>query len=605
MIRFINSFREAVNLKLYKSKSWVSTFLNYLSILVSLGVLGSLLYYYGYPRQVVDRDLILLIVHISLGFYVFKYVLGYVYSFQPLTYFQETWREGLAIGFILLNGFSILFFNINFVEWMEAKFDFPGFNDFIIGFIQIYLLVLVAFELGKSTTVFNRVSISPPVFFVLSLATLISIGTVLLMLPEMNSAGKGSFLDALFTSISASCITGLSVVDIGTYYTFKGQMVILILIQLGGLNIITFATMLAFLARNGIGLRFQSVVQGSVSADSPENSKRIFRQMIAFVFSFELFGTIGIFYAMKSSVHVFDSFADHVFFSVFHSVSAFNHAGFSTMEGGMENPIVQNMVSLQWVVIILIFLGSFGFSNLGDISTTYIRRWYHKERWRKMRIDTKVSIWTALPLTLAGLLLILIFEYNNVLAEMNWVEKITASVFHSVTLRSAGLAVIDVSTFSVAVVVAFIFFMFIGGAPGSLSGGIKTNTFFLLFVSAYGILRGKPRLEVFRHTISTDLLQRAFAIFLFTLSLITGGIFLLAYFEPEVAFVDLMFEQVSALCNVGLSRGISADLSTPARIVIMVSIFIGRTGALTLAFALLKPKRYKNYQYPSAHITVG
>jgi trk system potassium uptake protein len=605
MANLINSFREAVNLKLYRSKAWVATFFNYLSILVSLGVLASLLYYYGYPRHLVDRDLILSIVHISLGFYVFKYVLGYVYSFQPMAYFRETWKEGLAIGFILLNGFSILFFNINFVEWMEAKFNFPGFNDFIIGFIQIYLLVLVAFELGKSTTVFNRVSISPPVFFVLSLASLITIGTLLLMLPEMNTDGKGSFINAIFTSVSASCVTGLSLVDIGTYYTFKGQVVILILIQLGGLNIITFATMLAFLARNGIGLRFQSVVQGSVSADSPENSKRIFKQMITFVLSFEILGAFGIFYAMKSSIHVFDSFSDHLFFSIFHSISAFNHAGFSTLEGGLENLNVQSLIFLQWIIIILIFLGSFGFSNLGDMSTTFIRRWFHKERWRKMRIDTKVSIWTALPLTFVGLVLILIFENENALAGMGWAEKFTASVFHSVTLRSTGLAVIDIGSFSVAVIVSFIFFMFIGGAPGSLSGGIKTNTFFLLFVSAYGILRGKSRLEVFRHTISTDLLQRAFAVFLFTLSLITFGIFLLAYFEPEIDFVDLMFEQVSAFCNVGLSRGITADMSTPAKIVIMVSMFIGRTGALTLAFALLKPKKFKNYQYPSAHITVG
>jgi potassium uptake TrkH family protein len=604
MFESIKSFREAVNIKLYGSKKQMATVLNYFSALVSLVVLSSLVYYYGYPAERVNRNVILGLIHFSLGFYVLKYVVGYVYSFQPMTYFRETWREGIAIALIAINGLSILFFNLNIVVWLGSQWEVKWFNDFIIGFIQIYLLYLVSLEIGKSTTVFNRISISPPVFFVLSLFSLIIIGSLLLMLPEMNANGEGVFFDALFTSISASCLTGLSVIDIGDVYSLKGQVVIMILIQLGGLNIIAFATMLAFLARNGIGLKFQSVLQSSVLADSPENSRKVFKQMLGFVFVFELAGVALIFLSVDG-VDAFKSGSERLFFSVFHSISAFNNAGFSTLPDGLADVSVSGLMSLQGTIAVLIILGSLGFSNLGDIVTTGYQRRIKKERWRKFRIDTKISLYATFALLITAFVLIFTLEYDQALDGMSAGKKLMASFFQSVTLRSAGFNTIDFGSLSTALVVAMIFYMFIGGAPGSTSGGIKTNTFALLLVVGYSIIRGKPRLELFRYTISTELMKRAIAIFLFTLTGITVGIFILALLEPNIPFVDLMFEQVSALCNVGLSRGITAELSPLARITIMASMIIGRVGVLTLAFALLKPKKYKNYKYPSAHITVG
>ncbi len=604
MTNKIKSFREAVNLRLYGSKEQMASVLNYFSALVSLVVLSSLLYYYGYPDDKVNRTVVLGLIHFSLGFYVVKYVIGYIYSFQPMTYFRETWREGIAIGFILINGASILFFDLNLVAWLGRQLDVKWFNDFIIGFIQIYLLYLVSLEIGKSTTFLNRVNFSPPVFFVVSLFLLIAIGSLLLMLPEMNVSGKGVLFDAVFTSISASCLTGLSVVDIGEVYTLKGQLVIMILIQLGGLNIVTFATMLAFLARNGIGLKFQSVLQSSVLADSPESSRKVFKQMIAFVLFFEVIGASLIFWTIRHS-DAFLSTAERLFFSIFHSISAFNNAGFSTLSGGLADEAVGANMTLHGFIALLIIMGSLGFSNLGDIVHTWFRKRIKKERWRKFRMDTKISVYASLALILSAFVLFFVIEFDLELRGLSMVEKSMASFFQSVTLRSAGFNTIDIGSLSTAMIVAMIFYMFIGGAPGSTGGGIKTNTFSLLLVVGYSIIRGKPRLELFKYTISTDLMKRAIAIFLFTLTGITVGIFILALVEPHIPFVDLMFEQVSALCNVGLSRGITAELSPLSRITIMASMIIGRVGVLTLAFALLKPKKFKNYKYPSAHVTVG
>lgn len=604
MFKSIKSFRERVNIKLYGSKENVAIILNYFSIVVSLVVISSLVYYYGFPEDRVKRRVVLGLVHFSLGFYVVKYVVGYIYSFQPMSFFRETWREGIAIGLIVVNTLSILLLNLNVLEWFGNQLDVWWFNDFMIGFIQLYLLYLVSLEIGKSTTVFNRVSVSPPMFFVLSLFGLILIGTLLLMLPEMNSGGRAVFSDALFTSISASCITGLTVVNIGEVYTLKGQVIIMILIQLGGLNIITFATMLAFLARNGIGLRFQAVLQTSVMADSPENSRKIFRNMILFVLLFELIGAGFIFWSVNG-LPLFENRAEQLYFSVFHSISAFNHAGFSTLNNGLEDVHLSGLLSLHWVIAILVILGSLGFSNIGDITTTMYARLVKKNRWRKYRIDTKISLYATIALILSAFVLVVVLENNSLLAGLTTAEKITAGFFQSVTLRSSGFSTMDIGSVSTALVVAMIFYMFIGAAPGSTGGGIKTNTFALLLVVGYSIIRGKPRLELFRFTISTVLMKRAIAIFLFTLTGITVGIFLLTILEPNMYFVDLMFEQVSALCNVGLSRGITSELSVAARIVIMSSMIIGRVGVLTLAFALLKPKKFKNYKYPTAHVTVG
>ncbi len=600
----IKSFRERVNLKLYGSKEQVASVLNYFSALVSLVVLSSLVYYYGYPDDRVNRTVVLWLIHFSLGFYVVKYVIGYIYSFQPMTYFRETWREGIAIGFILINGASILLFDVNLVAWLGRQLDVKWFNDFIIGFIQIYLLYIVSLEIGKSTMLLNRIKFSPPLFFVGSLVFLITIGTMLLMLPEMNVSQKGVFFDAIFTSISASCLTGLSVVDIGEVYTLKGQVVIMVLIQLGGLNIVTFATMLAFLARNNIGLKFQSVLQSSVLADSPENSRKVFKQMIAFVLIFEVIGAVMIFWTVRHS-EAFLSSAERLFFSIFHSISAFNNAGFSTLSGGLADEAVGANITLHGFIALLIIMGSLGFSNLGDIVNTWFRKRIKKERWRKFRMDTKISVYASVALLISAFVLFFVIEYDLELKGLSTLEKTMASFFQSVTLRSAGFNTIDIGSLSTAMIVAMIFYMFIGGAPGSTAGGIKTNTFALLLVVGYSIIRGKPRLELFKYTISTDLMKRAIAIFLFTLTGITVGIFILALMEPNIPFVDLMFEQVSALCNVGLSRGITAELSPVSRITIMASMIIGRVGVLTLAFALLKPKKFKNYKYPSAHVTVG
>ncbi|MCC5915910.1 MAG: hypothetical protein JJU02_01150 [Cryomorphaceae bacterium] len=604
MLNTLHKFREAVNLRLYGSKERVANVFNLLSALVSIMVLSSLVYYYGYPEERVRKDVVVVLVNASLSFYVLKYFLGYVYSFQPMTYFRKSRWEGLAIGLIVINSLSILLFNINLLIWFGKVFDFPWFNDFIIGFLQIYLLVLVGMEVGKSTTIFNRINIPPPAVFTLSLLFLISVGTGLLMLPEMTTDGNGAaFFDALFTSISASCITGLIVVDTGTFFSLKGQVVILMLVQLGGLNIIAFATLLAYFARNGIGLRFQSVLQSSMTANNPESTDRVFRQVMLFVFTFEFIGFFMVYFSTQSVD--FSSQAEHIYFSIFHAISAFNNAGFALMPESLATEGFSGLYGLHWMVGILIFAGSFGFSNIGDI----LGVWWHRRKknrpLRKLRIDTRISIYAAIALFSSAFFLIFLLEFDGLLAGKDAIGKLTASFLQAVTLRSAGFNSIDIGSVSTALVVAFIFYMFVGGSPGSMGAGIKTNTFVLLLVSGYSIIRGKPRLELFKSTISTDLLQRALAIFLFSLSLITFGIFLLTIFEPNIPFVDLMFEEVSAFCNVGLSRGITAELSAPARIVIMVSIFVGRMGALTLAFALLKPKKYKNYKYPSAHITVG
>ncbi|MDQ3193015.1 MAG: ATPase [Bacteroidota bacterium] len=601
----LQSFRESVNLYIYDSKERNLRILRYVSFFVSVSVIGVLVYYYGFPQTEEREEVLLGIIKVSFGFYILSYLTRFVYTFEPRAFIKRTWFEGLLMLLLVIDGFSYFFLRTPLVINFFRALGFENITPFYVLFIQIYVLVIVALDLGTATSRITKLNLTPPTIFILSFVALIISGSGLLMLPEMTTI-KGSmpFFEALFTSVSASCVTGLIVVDTATYFTFRGHLVILVLMQLGGLSIISFATFLISFSGTAMGIKQQSMMQTFLSTDSLFSTRGLLNQIILMTLSIEIVGTIVI-YFLWNPVLEFENANDKIFYSVFHAISAFNNAGFSLFTNGLFQNFVVDSYILHLALIVLIFLGALGYAPIKDLfSINSLRKRFDKP-WKKLQLTTQIAFYSAILLVFVGAVAFFLLEKNNTLEGKRLVESLITSLFQSVTARTAGFNTVDFAMVSTPMLIIFILLMFIGGSSGSTAGGIKTSTFTLLILSAYSTLRGKRSLELSHHSISYELLNRAFLIFLFASGIIFTGVFILTISDPHIPVLNLVFEEVSAFATVGLSTGITPTLSPVGKMVLMFSMFIGRVGILTLAFSLSKKVISRNYKYPSAHIMVG
>lgn len=600
----LNRIREWINIRIYPSKRRVLLFFRYASFVVAIVTFCLLVASYGYNLADSYQRLVSAVVKFSLIFYLIKYVVKVFYDFHPIQFIKETKTEALVMLIIFINLVTIHFFDFNVLTLIGNFTNIGDINNlFEIG-IQVYFLLIFLIEISKASAILEMSKVSPSSLFIFSFLFLITVGTILLMMPKMNNTGQAPrLIDALFTSISASCVTGLTVVDTGSFWSVRGQSVILILIQLGGLNIISFATLVVLFTRNNIGLRHLSVMQSNLLAESLSSSSGLLKRIFFYTLVIEVAGASLLYLtSYKNSAY---SVGSKLFNALFHSISAFNNAGFSIHVNGFMSDEVSNNYIQHILIAILIILGSLGFSNIFDLLSIRSRRKKLNKPWLSLKIDTKISFYASFILILIGGVLFYVFEYRNVLSEKDLLSKIVTSFFQSVTTRTAGFNTVDIGLLTAPTLVVFIFLMFIGASPGSTGGGIKTNTFVLIFLGTYTIIRGQARFELFRRTIPIGLVVKAFAIMLFGISIVSLGIFLLTVIEPQFSLLQISFEQVSAFATAGLSTGITPYLSNPGKIVIMITMFLGRVGPLTLAYALLKRSRVNSYKYPEESVMVG
>lgn len=601
----LKSLREKINIRLYDSKDKAERLLKNLSLLVSIVAIGSLIYFHGFPVTDQTRYWLTVIIKSSFAFYILKYIAGFVYSFEPLEYLRSSRNEGILMLLIVVNFFSATFFDFHIIKWAGKEIGIHSIETFFVFFIQFYFLIIIGLEIGRASTSLPSIKLKASTLFILSFMVLITIGSLLLMMPEMTSSGESMpFMDAMFTSISASCVTGLIVVDTATYFSFKGQMLIMLLIQLGGLNIISFATFFGLFANRGIGIKHQSIIQENFSGESLMSSKSLLRKIFLFSFIIELIGMILIFFSWGPNVN-FQSNGQQIFQSAFHSISAFNNAGFSLFSSGLYEEYVRNAHLLHIIIAMLIIFGGLGFPVIREVFSVKSFRERINSPWKKYGLSTNIALYSTVFLIALGGIVFFFTEANNTMKDMNFGESLVASFFQSVTTRTAGFNTVDIGSLGTPVLLFFLFLMFIGASSGSTGGGIKTSTFTLVLLSAYSTIRGKKNLELFKHTIPFELLNKAFSIFLFSATFIFFATFILTITEKDMSIMDLVFEEVSAFCTVGLSTGITSDISAAGKVVIMVSMFIGRVGTLTIAFALSKKKVSTDYKYPKAHMLVG
>ena len=439
-------------------------------------------------------------------------------------------------------------------------------------------------------------------FQVISLGFLsvILLGSLLLMLPIATKSGQcTSFLDALFTATSAVCVTGLVVNDTATYWSLFGQGVILLLIQIGGMGIITIAIAIAVVSGRKIGLMQRSTMQEAISAPTVGGIVRRTQFIIRTTILIEIIGAV-----LLAPVFCRDfGFWKGIWYALFHSISAFCNAGFDLI--GIRTPFssltsysVQPIVNL--VIMMLIIAGGIGFLTWEDIKN---HKWHFKKyrlHWQKYRMQSKVIFMVTGILIFLPALYFFYFEFSNVpLTERVWV-----SLFQSVTPRTAGFNTADLTLLSEVGQMLIIMLMLIGGSPGSTAGGMKTTTLAVLVSSALSVFRKKEHTNFFGRQIPDDTIRNAATIFLMYIVLFLVGGMVISRTE-DIPLMTALFETASAIGTVGLSLGITPDLGFVSHIILICLMFFGRVGGLTLIFATISEKKPNGSKYPQEKITVG
>ena len=472
------------------------------------------------------------------------------------------------------------------------------------GLILYFLLRLMVFVRHIYDIYFN-----PAIVFVGSFMILVLIGSFLLMLPSATTNGI-TFTNALFTATSAVCVTGLTVVDTAVDFTIVGQSIIIVLIQLGGIGILTFTSFFAFFFRSSSSFKEGLNTRDFIANDGLKDVFRAALNVVVFTLGVELVGALFIYSSIVDNAIIEHKF----YFSLFHSISAFCNAGFSTIPGGMVNETVHFNYYLQWIIMCMIILGGLGhnivFNFFFYLKTYVIELFKKKIIHRKIRIitvNTKIVIYTTLLLLVGGFVFLFLSEYNNTLLEHETVfGKITAASFNAVSPRTAGFSAVDYEQMNVPSLLFIIFLMWIGGSPASTAGGIKTSTFALATLNIVAVARGKSRIQIFGRRISSESTSRAFAIL--SISLITIGISIMAIliFEPkDTSLLTVAFECFSAYSTVGLSMNFTPTLTEPSKYVLIACMFIGRIGMLNLMIGLLRRLNHQFYEYPKENILIN
>ncbi|MEZ4706232.1 MAG: TrkH family potassium uptake protein [Caldilineaceae bacterium] len=440
-------------------------------------------------------------------------------------------------------------------------------------------------------------SFSPAQLISISFAAAIGIGALLLMLPIAHSGTTHiTLVDALFTSTSAVCVTGLIVVDTGSAFSDFGKVVIMLLIQAGGLGIMTLGTILALASGRRIGFQERMRLQAQINSLHVGGVVNLIRRIVFFVLIIELAGAFFLFLRFSQ----IEGNGRGVFYAIFHSISAFNNAGFAFYSDSLSSYVADPVINIP--IMVLILLGGLGFSVVFN-ALEHLRR----RHLAPLTLHSKIVLTTTLVLTVGGFMLLAIFEWTNLrtLGNLPVGGKLMAAMFQSVTPRTAGFNSVDYGAMRGPSQMLTVLLMFIGGSPGSTAGGIKTVTFFLLLGSAWTISKGDNMLNVFGRRIEFELVIKAGVIALFGIMLSGAAVTIMAMTDPQFELFALVFEAISAISTVGLSLGITSDLSTVGKITIIILMYLGRLGALTFALALIENRKAHTITYPAENVIIG
>ncbi len=543
------------------------------------------------------------------NFYKFYFACnGLLYVLRAILFIKERYHSAVAFTNLVLGAVLLFEFSLSLILGK------PFIISRLIHLPPVYkslAVLLFIFEFSRLDLFRLFGLFNPPQIFIVSFGSLGITGALFLMMPQ-STTQPISFMDALFTSTSAICVTGHIVVDTATRFTTFGKAIILVLIQLGGLGIMTFTSFFAVFFKGTQSFREKQILKEWLSDPNLSSIKRTLSKIVLFVILAEAAGVILIFISLNPDL--FDQ-GQRFRFAVFHSISAFCNAGFSTFTDGLYDVRIRSDISLLYIMSMLIIIGGLGFpvvlnvyefikAKVHNIHEKGIKRHHYVPSFGLININTRIVLLTTLSLIVTGAAAFFLFENNNTLAGMPAGEKIALSFFSSITPRTAGFNAVNMSLISLPTVMMTITLMWIGASPVSTGGGIKTTTFAMAIINIFKIIKGQDRINIFKREIETGAVNRAFAVIFFSFMILGAGSFAIYLVEPGQGMLKIIFECFSAYGTVGLSLGITPTLTSVSKMILILLMFIGRMGAITLLMVFISQPKSRPFRFPSDTIVI-
>ena len=570
----------------------------------------AVIYEYGFRVSAHEVAVIHKIYQTVWVFFLVATTAQIVFRQDDATYRFTPWTWLLTIG-LYLTLLPVIFHkpeNHDWSLWVWRFFHSPYYKGAILFLLSLsHLSGSVVLLLGRRT--------NPSLILASSFLVFIFMGTGLLMLPRATYDGI-SWIDALFTATSAACVTGLVTVDVPSTFTLEGQVIIIFLIQIGGLGVMTLTSFFAMFFMGNTSLYNQLVVGDMISSNSLNSLLSTLVYILGFTLVIEGIGTLVIWLNIHDTLGM--TFYEELYFSAFHSISAFCNAGFSTLLGGMGNELVMQNHNLLYVTLgMLIVFGGIGFPILVNLSGTlsyylsYLKWWvcrptrHFSKRVHLYNLNTKIVLVATVVLLVAGTLLIVIAEWNHAFSGMPVPDKWTHAFFNASCPRTAGFASVGLTSLSTQTILLMLMLMVVGGGTQSTAGGVKINVFAVILINLWAVIRGSDHAYIMHRELSHDSIRRSNAAFILYLLLAFASVFLLSIIEPQASLMAIVFECISALSTVGSSLDLTPTLSVAGKAVIILLMFIGRVGAFTLATGLICQEKKRHYKYPSDNIIIN
>lgn len=540
------------------------------------------------------------------------FLLVYAAIWYPLKFlinkgFKSVPPVSSLFSYLLL--IAIFLFQTKVLETGVLFIDFL--QHYFVGSILVMLMLIR--EISISLARILSLKFNPSITLVTAFLLIILIGASILMLPR-STTHSISFIDALFTATSATCITGLTVLDIANDFTRFGQIVIIILAQIGALGIMTFASFFAMFFQSNSGSFGNHIAMKEML--SVEKLSEIFStiyKIIFITFIVEAIGIINLYFALNGLSGITED--ERIFLAIFHGISAFCHAGFSNLPDGLMNAQVNDSFYFLGTTMALVVIGSLGFpiifayykllkrNFIGRLKQIFLKQRFVYQN-RLVNTTTLIVVFSTISLLIFGFAIVSALEWNNLLADKTNGQKFIHGIFSSVTSRSSGFNTVDFSQFKTSTILIIILLMWIGAAPVSTGGGIKVTTFAVAFLNLASLIKGKEKVELRRRRIGDDSIRKAFSVIFISFISIGTGIFLLMLFQPDLPILKVVFECFSAYTTTGLSLGITPELRSSSKVVLIVLMFFGRLGILTILSLMVRKVQTNNYEYPREEIII-